>query len=96
MKTIFKNVTLLPEYGYGNKPIFVVVEDRKITEIAEKIPDLTEAEVVECNGNLFAFSDIAVIYKSHRQAPRKRDRDKEHKYRTNRRRYRCDYHKYSG
>ena len=49
MKTILKNVTLLPEYGFGNKRLCVVVEDKKIAEITEKIPDCTGAEVVDGN-----------------------------------------------
>jgi len=61
MKTIFKNVTLLPEYGYGNKSVFVVVEDRKITEITEKMPCFENAETVEGNGNLL----IPAFYNTH-------------------------------
>lgn len=61
MKTIFKNVTLLPEYGFGNKRLFVVVEDRKITEITEKMPDCTGAELVEGNGNLL----MPAFYNTH-------------------------------
>ena len=61
MKTILKNVTLLPEYGYGNKPLFVTVEDRKITEITEKCPDLTGAETVECQNDLL----IPAFYNAH-------------------------------
>ena len=61
MKTVLKNVTLLPEYGYGNKPLYVVVEDRKITEITEKCPDLTGVETVEGNGNLL----IPAFYNTH-------------------------------
>ena len=61
MKTIFKNATLLPEYGHGNRSLYVVTEDRKITEITEKCPNLSEAEVVECNGNLL----IPAFYNTH-------------------------------
>ena len=61
MKTIFKNATLLPEYGHGNKPMYVVVEDRKITEITEKMPDTTGCEVVDCRGDLL----IPAFYNAH-------------------------------
>ncbi len=52
MKTVFQNVTLLPEYGFGSRPVFVTVKDRRITAIGEAAPDLSGAEVVEGKGNL--------------------------------------------
>lgn len=61
MKTLFKDVTLLPEYGYGAKKLFVTVTDRKITEIADKLPDTAGAEVVDCKGNLM----IPAFYNAH-------------------------------
>lgn len=61
MKTILKNVTLLPEYGFGSKWLYVVVEDRKITEITEKMPDSAGCDVVECQGNLL----IPAFYNAH-------------------------------
>ena len=61
MKTIFKNVTLLPEYGFGNQSLYVVVEDRKITEITEKMPDFEGADVVEGNQNLL----MPAFYNTH-------------------------------
>ena len=44
MKTILKNVTLLPEHGYGNTPLFVTVEDKRIAAIDTTEPDITDAE----------------------------------------------------
>lgn len=61
MKTIFKNATLLPEYGYKNRPLFVTVENKRITEISEICPDLSGAEVVECNKNLL----MPAFYNAH-------------------------------
>ena len=52
MKILLKNATLLPEYGYEGKQINVMVEDRKITEITEKMPQSTPDSVVDCKGNL--------------------------------------------
>ncbi len=61
MKTILKNVTLLPEYGFESKWLYVVVKDRKITEITEKMPDSAGCDVVECHGNLL----IPAFYNAH-------------------------------
>jgi 5-methylthioadenosine/S-adenosylhomocysteine deaminase len=61
MKTVLKNVTLLPEYGYGDKILNVTVENRKITEITEKMPDTTGCEVVDCRGDLL----IPAFYNAH-------------------------------
>ena len=52
MKTVFKNVTLLPEYGFGNAPVFVTVEGRYITAISKDAPDTEGAEVIDGKGNL--------------------------------------------
>ena len=53
MKTILKNATLLPEYGYGSRPVCVTVKNRKITEISESLPESARAdEVIDCGGNL--------------------------------------------
>ena len=59
--TILKNVTLLPEYGFGGKSVHVVVTEDKITEITENLPVLPAAEVVECGGNLL----IPAFYNAH-------------------------------
>ncbi len=61
MKTIFKNVTLLPEYGFGNRPVFVVVDNKKITEITEKMPDVSGADVIDGNQNLL----MPAFYNTH-------------------------------
>ena len=61
MKTVLKNVTLLPEYGYGDKILNVTVENRKITEITEKMPNTTGCEVVDCRGDLL----IPAFYNAH-------------------------------
>ena len=52
MKTILKNVTLLPEYGYQSNPVHITVEDRRITSISTELPDTAGCEVVEGKGNL--------------------------------------------
>ncbi len=52
MKTVFQNVTLLPEYGYADRPVFVTVEQRRITSISEIAPDMTGARIVDGKGNL--------------------------------------------
>lgn len=52
MKTLLKNATLLPEYGFGSKWVNIVVDDRKITEITEKMPDIEADQTVDCQSNL--------------------------------------------
>ncbi len=52
MNTLLKNVTLLPEYGYGSKSVNVLVSDRKIAQITEKLPSEAVDSVVNCDGNL--------------------------------------------
>ncbi len=61
MKTILKNVTLLPEYGFQGKNCNVTIEDKRITEISEEVSNPCDATVVECNGNLL----IPAFYNSH-------------------------------
>ena len=62
MKTILKNATLLPEYGYGNKQVHIIVKNKKIAEITENLPENTEKyEVVDCKGNLL----IPAFYNAH-------------------------------
>lgn len=61
MKTIIKNVTLLPEYGFEGRSVHVTVEDKKITAISESLPEFVGAEVVEGNGNLL----IPAFYNAH-------------------------------
>ena len=62
MKTLLKNVTLLPEYGFGSEKLHVQIEDRRIRSITKELPaDLSSATVVECNGNLL----IPAFYNTH-------------------------------
>ena len=62
MKTLLKNVTLLPEYGFGPEKLHVQIEDRRIRSITKELPaDLSSATVVECNGNLL----IPAFYNTH-------------------------------
>lgn len=61
MKTIFKDVTLLPEYGYGNRKVFVIVENKRISAITEELPSFDGAEVIAGNGNLL----IPAFYNAH-------------------------------
>ena len=52
MKTIIKNVTLLPEYGFQSQSVNVTVEDRRIVSVSAEIPETVGANVIEGNGNL--------------------------------------------
>ena len=52
MKTILKNVTLLPETGYGEGKWHVTVENKRIASITRDQPDTTGVEVVDAKGNL--------------------------------------------
>ncbi len=62
MNTILKNVRLLPEYGYGEKPVCVVVKDKKIAEITEKMPENTEGyQIVDGREDLL----IPAFYNAH-------------------------------
>lgn len=61
MKTILKNATLLPEYGFGRDLLTVTVEDKRITDISKGCPDTVGAEVVDCKGNLL----IPAFYNAH-------------------------------
>lgn len=61
MKTILKNVTLLPEYGYADRSVCVVVEDRVIRQITEAVPPCDGAEVIDGQGNLL----IPALYNTH-------------------------------
>ncbi len=61
MKTILKNVTLLPEYGYGSRRVHVVTENKTITQITEQLPDVADGEMIDCNGNLL----LPAFYNTH-------------------------------
>ena len=52
MKTIIKNATLLAETGYGMGNWHVTVENKRITNITQELPDLAGAEVIDAKGNL--------------------------------------------
>ncbi len=52
MKTIIKNVTLLPDTGYTDGAYCVTVEDKCIRSIAKEMPGATCAEVIDAKGNL--------------------------------------------
>ena len=60
MKTLFKNATLLPEYGFGSDRVEVVVTDSTVTEIARKASQDQFDEVIDCEGNLLmpAFYNV--------------------------------------
>ena len=61
MKTLLKNALLLPEYGF-QKPVFVVVEDKKIARVTDEPIDKTGYdEVVDCKGDLL----IPAFYNAH-------------------------------
>ena len=38
MKTILKNATLLPEYGFEGKQVNVLIKNKKIFDITENVP----------------------------------------------------------
>ncbi len=61
MKTILKNATLLPEYGFESRFVYVIVEDSKISYIGESLPEGTVGDVVDCKGNLL----IPAFYNTH-------------------------------
>ena len=62
MKTLLKNVTLLPEYGFENRSVNVLIKDKKIYDITETVPsDFVPNEVIDCTGNLL----IPAFYNTH-------------------------------
>ena len=63
MKTILKNATLLPEYGFSGL-VHVTVENKKITSIEETMPSTEGADVVDCKGDLL----IPAFYNAHSHA----------------------------
>lgn len=63
MKTILKNATLLPEYGFSGT-VCVTVENKKITAIEESLHDEKGAEIIDCKGNLL----IPAFYNVHSHA----------------------------
>ncbi len=61
MKTIFKDVTLLPEYGYGSRRVNVTVTDHTISAITAEPVDTTGAQVIKGQGDLL----IPAFYNAH-------------------------------
>lgn len=61
MKTILKNATLLPEHGFGGRPVQVTVENKRIQSITEDAVNDSGAEVFDCGGNLL----IPAFYNAH-------------------------------
>ncbi|MBQ9785257.1 MAG: amidohydrolase [Clostridia bacterium] len=61
MKTIFKDVTLLPEYGWGSQRVNVTVTDHTISSITDAPVDCTGATVIEGRGDLL----IPAFYNAH-------------------------------
>ncbi len=61
MKTIIKNVTLLPQSGFDGKQVSVVIENKRIQAVTEAPLDPDGAEVVDGKGNLL----IPAFYNTH-------------------------------
>ncbi len=61
MKTILKNVTLLPETGYGEGNWHITIENKRIASITKELPDTLGAEVIDAKGNLL----IPGFYNAH-------------------------------
>ena len=61
MKILLKNATLLPECGYGNRLVHVLVDGRKIAEITENLPDAAVDQTIDCKGNLL----LPGLYNAH-------------------------------
>ena len=38
MKTLLRQATLLPEYGFGNRRVNVMIKNKKIYAISEELP----------------------------------------------------------
>lgn len=60
MKTILKNATLLPEYGYGDQKCNLLIENGVIRQITAEVIADPAAELIDCAGNLLmpAFYNI--------------------------------------
>ena len=61
MKTILKNVTLLPETGYAEGNWHITIENKRIASITKDLPDTVGAEVIDAKGNLL----IPGFYNAH-------------------------------
>lgn len=51
-RLLFKNATLLPEYGWEGKQGFVAIHDAMIEEVSLQRPDGVFDEEIDCHGNL--------------------------------------------
>ena len=61
MNLLFKNATLLPEYGFGSRPVQVAVCDGVISSVTEEMPKGTFDQTVDCRGNLL----MPAFYNAH-------------------------------
>ena len=61
MKTLLKNATLLPEYGFENQKVFVTVQDGVIQEISTSAPTEAAEQTVDCGGDLL----LPAFYNAH-------------------------------
>ena len=61
MKTVLKNVTLLPETGYAEGNWHITIENKRIASITKDLPDTLGAEVIDAKGNLL----IPGFYNAH-------------------------------
>ena len=71
MKILLKNATLLPEYGYGARPVSVGIRNRKIAGVWEgENADFRAEATVDCGGNLLmpAFCRIFLCRSGWRRA----------------------------
>ncbi len=61
MKTLLKNATLLPEYGFGEQRVSVTVQDGVIQEITASAPTEAADQTVDCGGDLL----LPAFYNAH-------------------------------
>jgi imidazolonepropionase-like amidohydrolase len=47
MKTILKYATRLPEYGFENRPVHLLIENKRIASVGETVPEAPDAEVID-------------------------------------------------
>ncbi len=61
MKMLLKNATLLPEYGFGDDPVHVLIQDKRIASVSRSLPAEPVGETVDCGGNLL----MPAFYNTH-------------------------------
>ena len=61
MKLLFINATLLPEYGFGARPVCVAACNGVIQSVSEEIPEDTFDQTVDCGGDLL----MPAFYNAH-------------------------------